>query len=228
MSSFVGSIRGRNRSAWHAARVSSRRMSSKGRTCVPATGSIPASPSSPQPRTNASSTVSARSSIVCPRADRPAPISAAILAPAARRSSRAHRSTESPGRRPRRGRQHVTGEPVRRGAPAHVGGIRPRRRSQSMIEMEHDEVDPEQTPQPHERLEQAQRVGTARNPHEHAVALGEHVVLANGPRDALEDPRDLRRPRLGHVASPRCGRSSDPGRRSRRAPGGSPDPPRRG
>ena len=126
------------------ASVSARRTSSSGRTRLPAIGSIPVSPSSPQPRTSASSTVSARSSIVWPSAWRSAPIRSATVPAAARRSSRAHRSTESPGAGARPRSHHVAVQTVGGGATPDVGGVGRRAGPEPVIQMEHREPDPEQ------------------------------------------------------------------------------------
>ena len=81
---------------------------------------------------------------------------------------------------------------VPRGEPLHVRGVGRRSGAQPVVEVEDLEPDPEQAPQPHERLEETDRVRAARDADEHAVARLEHVVLADRGRDPLEDAGDGR------------------------------------
>src|SRR5918996_290797 len=101
-SRFVGSVRGRSRRARQNALVSAAVTSRSGRTPVtPSGGSrvtagMPATASSPPPRASPSSTVSAWSSRVCPRAARSPPSSPTTCVRAPYRASRAQASTDAP------------------------------------------------------------------------------------------------------------------------------------
>lgn len=72
------------------------RAASSGRTMFPVRGRIPASPSSPLPRSRCSSSVSAWSSMWCATAMQSAPNCAAARFKNAYRSSRAAVSSDSP------------------------------------------------------------------------------------------------------------------------------------
>ncbi len=62
-----------------------------------------------------------------------------------------------------------------------------------MIEVEDLEADPEQSSEPHERLQHAHGVGTTGHRDQHRLAGQEHLVLACRRRHPFEDPGDGRR-----------------------------------
>ena len=92
----MGSRRGRNRRARQKASVSPRVVVSRGRTTGGFTGSMAVSDSRPPPRSRASRTVSAWSSMVWATAAAAAPVSSTALNRALYRTVRAHASTDSP------------------------------------------------------------------------------------------------------------------------------------
>ena len=118
------------------------------------------------------------------------------------------------------GGPEVEREPQSDGHPPHVRGVLTGIGTQPMVEVEDGEADLEEAPKVPERIEQADRVGTAAARHEDQIARDEHLVLAGRLGDPLQHASDRRRP-ARHVSSRRRVRPSGRVRRSPRRSGGS-------
>ena len=223
VSAFVGSRRGRSPSERQAASTSGRVTSSSGWISVPRTGAMPPSAARPPPRTSAIRSVSAWSSSVWPSAIRadpsrglPRPAHAAVVPVPRPRSTPPCRGVPPPAQ--------VERQPVACRQPAHVGGVGGRARAESVVQVKDLELDAEEAPQSHERLEQAHGVWAAGHTHEHRLSGQEHLVFARRRADSLQHTRDRRggaARRLPHDAldpAPGSAISSSEGRCSALAP----------
>ena len=82
---------------------------------------------------------------------------------------------------------------IRTTEPRHVRGVPGGIRPEAMIEVEDLERDREEPAQSHERLQHADRVGTAGHRDQDRLSRQEHLVLACRRRHPFEDPGHGRR-----------------------------------